>query len=187
GDPAGKPVVVLAGTGGNGGGAPGAAPRPPNWGARAQIVLSQPTDKPTPVPPPPPDILTPKRAPRLAAAEGDTNTAPPVISDSPRGAPRGAAAELIRWANGRHAPILALDVPSGIDAGTGTVYEPAIRASATLTLALPKKGLRLPGVEALVGELYLADISVPPELYASPALNVPVGPLFRRSDVIRLR
>ena len=93
---------------------------------------------------------------------------------------------MIRWANGQRAPILALDVPSGIDAGTGTVYEPAIRASATLTLALPKKGLRLPGVEALVGELYLADVSVPPELYASPALNVSAGPIFGRANVIRL-
>ena len=93
---------------------------------------------------------------------------------------------MIRWANGQSAPILALDVPSGIDAGTGTVYEPAIRASATVTLALPKLGLRLPGAAALVGELYLADIGVPPELYASPALNLSVGALFRRAEVIRL-
>jgi NAD(P)H-hydrate epimerase len=94
---------------------------------------------------------------------------------------------LIRWANSQRAPILALDVPSGMDAGSGTVYEPVIRASATLTLALPKKGLRMPGAEALVGELYLADISVPPELYASLPLELSVGPLFCRADVIRLR
>ena len=87
----------------------------------------------------------------------------------------------------QRAPILSLDVPSGIDTGTGTVYEPAIRATATMTLALPKRGLGPPGAEALVGELYLADISVPPELYASPALNVSVGPLLGRADVIRLR
>jgi NAD(P)H-hydrate epimerase len=87
----------------------------------------------------------------------------------------------------QRAPILSLDVPSGIDAGTGTVYEPAIRATATMTLALRKRGLGLPGTEMLVGELYLADISVPPELYASPALNVSVGPIFDRADVIRLR
>jgi hypothetical protein len=56
-----------------------------------------------------------------------------------------------------------------------------------MTLALPKRGLGLPGTEALVGELYLADISLPPELYASPALNVSVGPILGRADVIRLR
>ena len=86
----------------------------------------------------------------------------------------------------QRAPILSLDVPSGIDTGTCTVYEPAIRATATMTLALPRRGLGLPGAEALVGELYLADISMPPELYASPALNVSAGPIFGRANVIRL-
>jgi hypothetical protein len=47
--------------------------------------------------------------------------------------------------------------------------------------------LRLAGVEALVGELYLADISVPPDLNASSALDPSLGPLFHRADVIRLR
>ena len=192
GDPPGKPVVVLAGTGGNGGGALVAARRLHNWGARVQVVLAQPTDKLTPVPAHQLDILTHLRVPVRAAQEIDALTTPAVVLDgligySLRGVPRGAAAVLIRWANGQPVPILALDVPSGIDAGTGTVYDPAIRATATMTLALPKKGLRLPGAEALVGELYLADIGVPPELYASLALNLSVGPLFRRADVIRLR
>ena len=58
---------------------------------------------------------------------------------------------------------------------------------ALTTLALPKQGLRPAGVEALVGELYLADISVPPDLNASSALDPSLGPLFHRADVIRLR
>ena len=37
-----------------------------------------------------------------------------------------------------------------------------------------------------VGELYLADIGVPPSLYAAPSLNLRVGPLFAHNDVIRL-
>jgi hypothetical protein len=57
----------------------------------------------------------------------------------------------------------------------------------TLTLALPKEGLRAPGVDRQVGELYLADISVPPSLYAEPALGLNVGYLFAESDIIRLR
>jgi hypothetical protein len=56
-----------------------------------------------------------------------------------------------------------------------------------MTLALPKEGLRAPGVEARVGELYLADISVPPELYAAPALALQVGPIFAAGDIVRLR
>ncbi len=192
GDAAGKPVVVLAGTGGNGGGALVAARRLHNWGARVQVVLAQPPDRLKPVPAHQLDVLTRMRVRVLAAEQISSTSTPAVVLDgligySLQGAPRGAAADLIRWANGQRAPILALDAPSGIDAGTGAIYEPAIRASATVTLALPKKGLRLPEVEARVGELYLADISVPPELYACLALDLSVGPLFRRADVIRLR
>jgi NAD(P)H-hydrate epimerase len=103
-----------------------------------------------------------------------------------KGNPRGAAGDLIRWANTQGAPILALDAPSGVDTTTGTVYEPAIQATATMTLALPKEGLKAPNVMVNVGELYLADISVPPALYAEPALQLKVGPIFARSDIICL-
>jgi NAD(P)H-hydrate epimerase len=102
------------------------------------------------------------------------------------GAPRGAVSDLIRWANAQPAPILALDVPSGLDTTSGTVFDPAIRATATMTLALPKAGLRAQGVEAYVGELYLADIGVPPSLYAEPALALEVGPLFAESEILPL-
>ncbi|MEL6148131.1 MAG: NAD(P)H-hydrate epimerase, partial [Chloroflexota bacterium] len=77
--------------------------------------------------------------------------------------------------------------PSGVDTTTGTVFNPAIKAVATMTLALPKEGLRAAGVEGQVGELYLADISVPPELYSIPSLGLDVGPLFAQGDIIRLR
>ena len=74
-----------------------------------------------------------------------------------------------------------------MDTTTGVVFDPAIRATATMTLALPKAGLRAPGVAEVVGELYLADISVPPQLYAEPALGLRVGPIFAQSDIVRLR
>jgi hypothetical protein len=56
-----------------------------------------------------------------------------------------------------------------------------------MTLALPKSGLLGPGVGSHVGELYLADLSVPPGLYRRPPLNIRVEPLFARAEVIRLR
>lgn len=56
-----------------------------------------------------------------------------------------------------------------------------------MTLALSKARLRAPRVEAQVGELYMADISVPPSLYAKPALVLLAGPLFAQSDILRLR
>lgn len=77
-------------------------------------------------------------------------------------------------------------MPSGLEATTGQAGDPAIRATATLTLALPKTGLRAPGSASYVGELYLADISVPPALYAEPSLDLKVGPIFAEGEVVRL-
>jgi hypothetical protein len=100
---------------------------------------------------------------------------------------KDAAADLIRWSNIAPAPVLALDTPSGVDADTGTVLAPAVMAAATLTLALPKRGLAAPGAAACVGELYLADIGVPPARYAAPPLRLDVGPVFARAEIVRLR
>lgn len=190
-DPRGKRVVVLAGTGGNGGGALVCARRLHNYGAHVQVFVTAPDAKFTPIPLHQRDILQRMRLP-VAQAEAITTVAAPdliidgVIGYSLKGAPRGAAGDLIRWANAQGAPILALDAPSGVDTTTGTVYDPAIKATATMTLALPKEGLRAPGLSAHVGELYLADISVPPQLYAEPALGLSVGPIFAESDIVRL-
>ena len=109
-----------------------------------------------------------------------------LIGYSLAGAPFGRIAELIRWANSLDAPILALDAPSGLDATTGVAFDPAIRATATMTLALPKQGLRGAAVSALVGELYLADISVPPGLYRRAPLDLPVEPIFALDDILRI-
>ncbi len=192
GDPRGKRVVVLAGTGGNGGGAMVCARRLHNWGARVQVYVTRPGADFTPVAAHQLDILrrmnvAVAQADAIALVETPTLIVDGVIGYSLKGAPRGAAADLIRWANAQPAPILALDAPSGVDTTTGTIFDPAIQATGTMTLALPKEGLRAPGVEAHVGELYLADISVPPELYAEPALALQVGPIFADSDIVRLR
>src|SRR5262249_20519530 len=180
GDPRGTRVVVLAGTGGNGGGALVCARRLHTWGAHVQVVVTKEDDAVTPVPAPQLDILRRMQVPiALAAAVTQVSSSDLIIDGiigySLSGAPHGAAAELIRWANAQGTPILALDAPSGVDTTTGAVFDPAIRATATMTLALPKSGLRAPGVEPQVGELYLADISVPPQLYAGPALGLRVG------------
>ena len=96
----------------------------------------------------------------------------------------GVAANLIRWANKQDVPILSLDTPSGLDVTSGLAHDPTIRATATLTLALPKQGLLNPQSAVYVGELYLADISVPPELYAKMGVTVP--PLFAEQNIIRV-
>lgn len=78
----------------------------------------------------------------------------------------------------------ALDLPSGLDPDSGQALEPAIRAAATLTLALPKSGLLEPAARPWVGDLYVADISVPPAVYQ--AIGLEVGPIFAASDVIKV-
>lgn len=194
GDPRGKSVVALAGSGGNGGGVLVAVRRLAGWGAEARVVLTRAPQALTAVPAQQLEILRRLEIPLLTAdavEESDGLSGGELILDgligySLRGAPRGRVANLIRWANLQPAPTLALDTPSGVDATTGTVFQPAITAAATLTLALPKQGLRAAGAEGLVGELYLADIGVPPSLYAR-ALGLEVGPIFAREEILRLR
>lgn len=190
GDPRGKRVVVLAGSGGNGGGALVCARRLHNYGAQVQVFLTKPDASFTPIPAHQLRILRRMGVP-VAPAESVAAENPDLIVDgiigySLKGAPRGAAGALIRWANDQAAPILALDAPSGVDTTSGTVFDPAIQAAATMTLALPKEGLRAAGVAAQVGELYLADISVPPQLYGEPTLALAVDTIFATSDIVRL-
>jgi NAD(P)H-hydrate epimerase len=190
GDPRGRSVVVLAGHGGNGGGALVAARRLHNYGADVAVVVTRPVSEFGGVPREQLDAvhrmgIGVQRADALASVPVPYLVLDGVIGYSLNGAPRGDAARLIEWANGQSAPCLALDAPSGVDTTTGTAFDPAIRASATMTLALPKEGLRSPGVADHVGELYLADISVPRELY-SEYLNIDIGPLFAQGDVVRL-
>jgi NAD(P)H-hydrate epimerase len=217
GDPRGQKVVVLAGTGGNGGGALVCARRLHNYGADVRVFVTRPDNDFAPVPGHQLEIVRRMGIPVALADELDedeeTATTSTVLSTSStqstlsmtevlsagvliidgligyslQGSPRGTAADLINWANRQAVPILALDAPSGLDTATGTIFEPAIRATATMTLALPKVGLLGETAVPHVGELYLADISVPPELYAGPALQLKVDPLFAVSDIVRLR
>lgn len=193
GDPSGKTVIVLAGTGGNGGGALVGGRRLAGWGAKVEVGLSRPNAAFKDVPARQLTTVRKMGVP-CSVASGPFAPAPAdlvidgLIGYSLEGAPRGVAADLIRWANDQDAPVLSLDVPSGIDAGSGRVYDPAVRATATLTLALPKVGLEAADAEERVGELYLADIGVPPSLYAAPSLGLPeFGPLMAAGDVVRLK
>ncbi len=102
-----------------------------------------------------------------------------LIGYSLRGAPRGKAAELIDLCNRYAARVLSLDVPSGLDATTGATPGRAVRPERTLTLALPKTGLT-----KVEGELCLADIGIPPEVYHRLWLSF--EPPFERSYWIHL-
>jgi NAD(P)H-hydrate epimerase len=192
GDPRGRRVVVLAGTGGNGGGALVAARRLRGWGAEVVVGLTRGADAYRSVPRHQLAILErlgidlrgPERLDEIGAVDLILDG---VIGYSLRGAPRGGAAALIGWCGRRAEPILSLDTPSGLDTASGVAHDPTVVASATLTLALPKLGLDAHEARQHVGELYLADIGVPPEVYAGPSLDLDVGPIFAHDDVVRIR
>ena len=172
-------ATVLAGPGGNGGGGLAAARHLANRGVSVTVVLER--DELAPAPHHQADILL-----RMGVAFSPSPVSADLVVDAVlgygvHGDPRGRAAELIAWANDERSPILSLDAPSGLDLTTGAAGTPTVRAAATLTLALPKRGLEVR--PDLVGELYLADISVPAEVYAAFGLEVAdpfeAGPLVR--------
>jgi ADP-dependent NAD(P)H-hydrate dehydratase / NAD(P)H-hydrate epimerase len=74
---------------------------------------------------------------------------------------RGLMAEAIDWINGCALPVIALDIPSGVDATNGRVLGRGVRANLTVTFAFPKVGhATYPGA-SLIGELITVDIGIP--------------------------
>ena len=177
-----RSASVLAGNGGNGGGGIAAARHLANRGVDARIVLAREPANLRDVPRLQLDIARRMGIPVTSEPAPADVVLDALLGYSLEGDPRGRTAELITWANDASPATCALDLPSGLDATTGQVGEPCIRADATLTLAMPKAGLR--AAPEVVGELYLADISVPPSAYAS--IGVEVGTPFAPAPLVRL-
>jgi NAD(P)H-hydrate epimerase len=77
---------------------------------------------------------------------------------------RGYYREVIDHLNTLQKPIVAIDIPSGLDANTGKPFGTAVRASLTITFGLPKIGHVIsPGLD-YVGKLKLVDIGLPKKL-----------------------
>jgi len=75
-------------------------------------------------------------------------------------------------------------VPTGVDLEAGALNNPVVHAEATLTLALPKQGLRAGGAVAARGALYLADISIPDTVYQR--LGIDYRTPFGGGPVVRI-
>ncbi|MDT8436140.1 MAG: NAD(P)H-hydrate epimerase [Gemmatimonadota bacterium] len=173
-------TVILAGPGGNGGGGICAA-RHLAWRLdEVELVLSAPEAD-----------LSAAAAGQLAlyratgrdvlpSQELERRGPPNLVIDALlgyglRGPPRGETERLIGWANGSGSRILALDLPSGTHPDTGDAPGARIRAAATLTLHMPKPGLRDPAA----GRLYLADIGIPACVTGRIGVEPPsYGPAF---------
>ncbi len=174
-----RTVQVLAGSGGNGGGALVAARHLSNRGADVRVTTTTDPDRMSQVAARQADILE-----RIGVGVSTQPSDADLVIDgligySLSGAPRGRALELIEWSRGR--TVLSLDVPSGVDSTTGDVAGDAVRASTTMTLALPKTGIV--GHDH-AGRLFLADISVPPEVYS--AFGIHLETPFAASPIVEL-
>jgi len=76
-------------------------------------------------------------------------------------APDGAAAALIAAINSSGIPVLALDLPSGLDCDMGAPLGPCIRAAVTATFVAPKLGFAAPGSRAFTGDVRVLGIGAP--------------------------
>ena len=81
-------------------------------------------------------------------------------------------AQIIQLVNEASAPVLAVDIPSGICADTGNVLGAAIRADFTVTFALPKRGLVCYPGASYAGKLQVVDIGIPPALLSDTSFTL---------------
>ena len=92
------------------------------------------------------------------------------------GPARDAAVRLITVINDSTVPVLSLDVPSGVDADTGSIIGAGIHATTTVTFIAHKPGLLTGAALNHVGRLVLAGLDAPPTVFASvPADGVRIS------------
>lgn len=187
-----KNVVVACGLGNNGGGGMVAARHLSNSGYDVTVVLAGNQLKSIPLKQW--NIL--KKLPvRMIIANGNDTLGvfneadliiDAIIGYGMHGELKGIPAHVIHEIlNSQNQNVLSLDAPSGLNTTTGDFNEKlCIRAYATMTLALPKIGLVQDNAKECVGELYVADISVPPVLYQSIGINY--QSIFNESSLIKI-
>ena len=191
-------VAVVAGRGNNGGDGAVAARHLAAWGCQVDVLLAGAEE----------ELRDPLRA-HLASARAngvaitscpDAGTVQRAVAEMARrgvlildallgtglrGAPRELDAAAISAMSG--APVLAVDVPSGLDASTGEPSTPCVGALATCTLTAMKRGLWTPAGRSCAGTVYVADIGMPQAAWRAAGITAPVavrgGGLVRLPDV----
>ncbi len=191
GSPRGARVLVLVGPGNNGGDGLVAARYLHQWGARVQIYLCAPRKSPDAN-----FVLAEERGIPIATASEDASldglkrhlASTSLIIDAVLGTGKARPIEgqmrdiLLQVADARrhHAkPLLAVDLPTGLDADTGAVDPACPGADITVTLGYPKIGhFTFPGA-ATTGRLEIADIGIPSGLDAGITLELVTPEMVR--------
>ena len=182
-------IAILCGSGGNGGDAFVCARYLAGWGYEVQCWLIEPASElrglaghqmqicqklAIPIEGPEVDIAFPDSA---LIVDG-------IFGFGLKAAPDGRATGLIEAANRADTPILAIDVPSGVDATSGSAFTLAIVAGHTVTLGLPKRGLLVGDGPAHAGTVIVADIGIPAAAYA--AVGIPLTSIFDSAELVTL-
>jgi NAD(P)H-hydrate epimerase len=160
-------IAVVTGPGNNGGDGLVAAARLAGWGYDVAVVAG----------------TRELQGPAGKALERLDRTDVPILDEVPDpavcvdavfgygldGVPRSPYDELIRAMQGM--PVVAVDVPSGVDADTGDGVDPHVVPDETVMLGLAKQGLDVDNA----GELWLADIGLPGAVYEAVGARMPFG------------
>lgn len=141
----GRRVVVVCGKGNNGGDGVIAADALRAWGVAVDVLR----------------VDDPPDASRVARVLDRADLAVDAMFGTGfRGALEGAARDLAGAIAGAAVPVVAVDIPSGVDGGTGEARGPVVRADHTVTFAAPKPGLLFHPGRALAGAVHVADIGI---------------------------
>lgn len=155
-------IVILVGTGGNGGGGICAARHLANRNYKVKLLITD-SSRLKNVPKKQFEMFENAGGEVIVNLDGINADiiVDALIGYSLSNAPRGKSLQFIEWANSLSAIKISLDVPSGIDSTTGENYGAYFHTESTLTLALPKTGL----IEEKCGKILLGDIGIPKIVY----------------------
>lgn len=170
--PSGRAIVAVCGVGNNGGDGLVAARHLADWGIATEVVVVGEQAHMTPDTKNNFEIILALGLPHRIISDTDDfqMLAAPgtyglvidaLLGTGLRGAVRGLPAEAIAWINGHRAPVVAVDIPSGVDGDTGQIPGISVRAEATVTFAFSKLGHWLFPGAAATGDLVVADIGIP--------------------------
>ncbi len=82
---------------------------------------------------------------------------------------RGSAAVAVEQINAAGKPVVAIDIPTGLDCDTGPASDPTVRADLTVTFVARKIGFDAPGAAEFTGRVIVADIGIAPSADSAPA------------------
>lgn len=192
-------IGVVAGHGNNGGDGLVAARHLATWGCQVRVVVIARPGQLGEIATRHIDAAKHNGVEVIVAADPDrwkaTLSASALVIDAILGTgltstPRESQASAISALNHAQTRVLAVDVPSGLDATTGQAFSPPVTATATCTLAAVKAGLWTGEGRAAAGDLWIADIGMPGSAWVACGLArpsavaggelVPISPSSRR-------